>query len=47
MKHCPKCDEDISDSKQEADPDVGISSASWHCDKCAITLYDDSDGGDE
>lgn len=35
MRHfeCPKCGADISDSFQEAEPDVGIS-AGWSCDNC-------------
>lgn len=38
---CPKCGEDISDSYQEYDPDVGIMSAGWYCDKCEECVVDD------
>lgn len=31
---CPKCGIDISDSFQEAEPDVGIMAAGWFCDEC-------------
>lgn len=31
---CPVCDEDITESYQEYDPDVGIMSSWWYCDKC-------------
>lgn len=47
MKHCPKCDANISDSYQPAEPDVGIPTTSWHCDICNLTIYDDSDGSDD
>lgn len=30
---CPKCGQDISDSYQGAEPDVGIG-AGWYCDAC-------------
>lgn len=30
---CPKCGEDIGDSYQGAEPDVGIG-AGWYCDAC-------------
>lgn len=35
---CPKCREDISESYQEYDPDVGIMSGGWYCDKCDIAV---------
>ncbi len=31
---CPKCDADISDTYEGADPSVGIMSAGWYCDAC-------------
>lgn len=40
---CPKCGEDISESYQEAEPDVGIMSAGWYCDRCEA-CYTDEDG---
>lgn len=33
-KLCPKCGEDITDTKQEYDPSVGIDSSGWYCDAC-------------
>lgn len=38
--HCPKCDADISDSHQEADPSVGIMGAGWFCDACDLPVDD-------
>lgn len=32
--NCPKCGADISDTFQEAEPDVGIMSAGYFCDAC-------------
>lgn len=31
---CPKCGTDISDTFQEAEPDVGFMGAGWFCDAC-------------
>lgn len=42
MKECPKCGADISDSFQEAEPDVGVN-AGWYCDVCDEG-YADEDG---
>jgi len=46
---CPSCKADISESYQEAEPDVGIG-AGWYCDRCCHG-YPDEDGpelfGDE
>lgn len=39
--NCPKCDADISDSFQEAEPDVGIMGAGWYCDACELSVDDD------
>lgn len=36
--HCPKCDADISDSYQEADPDVGIMSHYFYCEVCDMPV---------
>lgn len=41
---CPKCGEDISDTYQSAEPDVGIG-AGWFCDACNEG-YGDEDGPD-
>lgn len=40
---CPKCGQDISESYQSADPDVGIMSSGWYCDACDVVVDDDSD----
>ena len=32
--HCPKCDADISDTFEPADPSVGIMTGGWFCDTC-------------
>lgn len=32
--HCPKCDANISDTFEGADPSVGMMSAGWYCDAC-------------
>ena len=40
---CPKCGEDISESYVEYDPDVGILSAGWYCDKCDKAVLDEGD----
>lgn len=39
--NCPKCGEDITDSYDDADFDVGIMSAGWFCDKCDEFYVDD------
>lgn len=39
--NCPKCDADISDSFQEAEPDVGIMGGGWFCDACDLAVDDD------
>lgn len=41
MPNCPKCDADISDSYQEAEPDVGIMGSGWYCDACDLPVDDD------
>lgn len=44
MMECPKCGADISESKMDDDPSVGITGG-WFCDTCdlAIPLEDDDD----
>lgn len=42
-KECTKCGEDISDSYSGADPDVGIMTAGWYCEKCDLFVIDDGD----
>ncbi len=37
---CPKCQADISDSYQGAEPDVGIN-AGWYCDACDLAVSDE------
>lgn len=32
--HCPKCDADISDTYERADPSVGMMCGGWYCDTC-------------
>lgn len=38
---CPKCGEDISDSYQGEEPDVGISGG-WYCDACDLAVSDEN-----
>lgn len=40
---CPKCGQDISDTHQGAEPDVGIMGGGWFCDACNETVEDDGD----
>ena len=35
--HCPKCDADISDTFEGADPSVGLE-AGWYCDACELGI---------
>lgn len=39
--NCPKCDTDISESYQGAEPDVGIMSGGWFCDACDLAVSDE------
>lgn len=32
--YCPKCDADISDTYERADPSVGMMCGGWYCDAC-------------
>ncbi len=36
--HCPKCDADVSDSYEPADPSVGIMSGGWYCGACDLPV---------
>ena len=45
-KFCPKCGEDITDSYEAEEPDVGIMSSGWYCDKCEHPVPDDEDSVD-
>jgi len=38
MIHCPKCDADISDTFEGADPSTGIMSGGWYCDACDLAV---------
>jgi len=38
---CPKCGQDISDSYQGYDPDVGIMGSGWWCEKCDIHVEEE------
>ena len=37
MVHCPKCDADISDTYEGADPSVGMMTGGYYCDACVQT----------
>lgn len=43
---CPKCGTDISDTFQEAEPDVGIMNGGWFCDACGVVVEQESDDDD-
>lgn len=36
--NCPKCEADISESYQGAEPDVGIMSGGYYCDACDLAV---------
>ncbi len=40
---CPKCQNDISDSYERPEPDVGIMSGGWYCDACDLAVSDKDD----
>lgn len=40
MVHCPKCDADISDTYEGADPSVGMMSGGYYCDACDHAIAD-------
>lgn len=46
-KECPKCGQDISDTYESADFDVGIMSSGWYCDKCEEGFIDEDTGVDD
>jgi hypothetical protein len=46
VRECPKCGQDISDSYQEYDPDVGMMCAGWVCDACDVFVEDDDEQDD-
>ena len=46
-KRCPHCDADISDTWQESEPDVGIFSSGWYCEKCDEFFERDYDDFEE
>lgn len=41
--NCPKCDADISETYEPADPSVGIMSGGWFCDVCDMPVGDDGE----
>jgi hypothetical protein len=47
MANCPKCDADVSDSYQGAEPDVGIMSGGYYCDACGLSIDDDHEPHDD
>lgn len=44
--NCPKCDADISDTHEGADPDTGVMSGGWYCDACDLAIADWEVGDD-
>jgi hypothetical protein len=46
MKFCPKCDADITHTYEAYEPDVGIMSGGWYCEKCEIFVNEADDDGD-
>jgi len=42
-RECPKCGEDITDTYESAEPDVGIMTAGWYCDKCEVFVQDEGE----
>lgn len=40
---CPKCGEDISDTYQRAEPDVGLFGSGWYCEACDFIVDDNDD----
>ena len=47
MTSCPKCNADVSDSYQGAEPDVGIMSGGYYCDACDLPIDDDHEPQDD
>lgn len=46
-RECPKCGQDISESHQEYDPDVGMMNAGWYCEACDVSVEDDDYGPED
>ncbi len=40
---CPRCGEDITDSYEGVDPDVGITCGGWYCDACELPVPDEEE----
>ena len=47
MTSCPKCNADVSDSYQGAEPDVGIMSGGYYCDACDLPIDDEHEPQDD
>lgn len=45
-KLCPMCGEDITDSYEGYDPDVGIMSGGWYCTECEHPVPEEDDQSD-
>lgn len=39
--NCPKCDADIGDTYESADPSVGIMSGGYYCGACDLAVGED------
>lgn len=39
--NCPKCDIDIGDTFERADPSVGLMSGGWYCGACDLAIGED------
>lgn len=46
-KTCPRCEADISDTYEGADPDVGINSSGWTCETCNLFVEQDDQDNDD
>jgi hypothetical protein len=44
MKNCPKCDADITETKEDDDPECGIVGG-YYCDACDLAVPFDYDDG--
>ena len=42
-RECPSCGDDISDSYVSYDPDVGIMSGGWYCDRCDVAVAEEDE----
>lgn len=45
--YCPKCDADVSDTYEAADPSVGIMNSGYYCEACDIAFGEDEDFSDD